>query len=41
MTFLPMARFLTTRLAHPDAALKRVDLVFNWAEELRRLVPSK
>lgn len=33
--------FLVTRLVHPDAALQRVDLILNWAEELRRLVPAE
>ncbi len=34
-------RFLTTRVAHPEAALRRVDLVFNWSEEVRRAVAKK
>ncbi len=32
-------RFLTTRLAHREAAPTRVDLIINWANELGRLVP--
>ncbi|HEU4930349.1 MAG TPA: hypothetical protein VFU38_11015, partial [Candidatus Krumholzibacteria bacterium] len=34
-------QFLTTRVANPDAALRRVDLVFNWSEEVRRLSANK
>lgn len=34
-------RFITTRIAHPEAAFRDVELIIGWAEEIRRQVPAK